>query len=148
MEFFPYHPRRFRLWLLAGLVAAVSLTVWALAGISDTDGPREVLRAGLSFGLAGGFGLWLWRLRPRENWGVRLTPDAVLVSRPRSGLIEVRWSDLREVRRHGDKRDTLVLWLDDTRRVLVPAHLFARREDFDAMVRSMEDRMPAPRYDA
>lgn len=148
MEFFPYHPRRFRLWLLAGLVASVALTAWAVSGVSVTDAPGEVLRAGLSMGLAGGFGLWLWRLRPRENWGVRLTPEAVLISRPRAGLIEVRWSDVREVRRLGEHRDTLALWLDDTNRVLVPAHLFARREDFEALVRSVEDRMPTPRYDA
>ena len=148
MEFFPYHPRRFRLWLFAGLVASVALTGWALSGVSETDAPREVLRAGLSLGLVGGFGLWLWRLRPRENWGVRLMPDAVLVSRPRSGVIEVRWSDVRELRRLGEKRDTLALWLDDTHRVLVPAHLFARREDFETLVHRIEDRMPAPRYDA
>ena len=58
------------------------------------------------------------------------------------------WREVRELRRHGEKRDTLSLWLDDTRRVLVPAHLFARRDDFDALVRAVEDRMPAPRYDA
>jgi hypothetical protein len=148
VEFFPYHPRRFRLWLLAGLVASVALTAWAVSGVTVTDAPGEVLRAGLSMGLAGGFGLWLWRLRPRENWGVRLTPDAALISRPRAGLIEVRWRDVREVRRLGEHRDTLALWLDDTHRVLVPAHLFARREDFEALVRSVEDRLPAPRYDA
>lgn len=148
MEFFPYHPRRFRLWLSAGLLASLALAAWAVTGFSQVDAPREVLRAGLSLGLAGGFGLWLWRLRPREGWGVQLTPAAVVVSRPRGGRIEVPWSDVRELRRLGEKRDTLALWLDDAHRVLVPAHLFARREDFEALVRCVEDRLPAPRYDA
>ncbi len=148
MEFFPYHPRRFRLWLLAGLLLAVALTCWAVTGFTDAEAPREILRAGLSLGLAGGFGLWLWRLRPRADWGVRLTPEALLISRPRAGVIEVRWSEVRELRRMGEKRDTLGLWLDDTHRVLVPAHLFAKKEDFETLVRRIEDRMPAPRYDA
>jgi hypothetical protein len=72
----------------------------------------------------------------------------VLVSRPRSGLIEVPWSTVKEVRRLGEKRDTLALWLQEEQRVLVPAHLFAKRADFEALARAIEERMPPSRFDA
>lgn len=148
MDFFPYHPLKLRLWLLAGLLISSALTVWAVLGFTGSQEPREILRAGLSLGLAGAMALTLFRLRPRKGWGVRLTPLSVLVSRPRRGFIEVPWSSVREVRRLGEKRDTLALWLDEQQRVLVPAHLFARRADFEALARTIEERMPAPRYDA
>ena len=79
---------------------------------------------------------------------MRVTPLAVLVSRPRTGLIEVPWGSVKEVRRLGEKRDTLALWLVEEQRVLVPAHLFARRADFEALARAIEERMPPSRYDA
>ena len=87
--------------------------------------------------------------RPRSEWGVRVTSSAVIVSRPRSGTIEVPWAEVKEVRRLGDKRDTLALWLrQEHHRVLVPAHLFAKRSDFEALAKAIEERMQAPRYDA
>ena len=147
-DFFPYHPLRLRLWLLGACLVALALTVWAVIGFAQSDSPREILRAGLSFGLAAGMGFAFFRFRPRKEWGVRVTPLAVLVSRPRAGLIEVPWSEVKEVRRLGEKRDTLALWLREEQRVLVPAHLFARRADFEALAKAIEDRMPAPRYDA
>jgi hypothetical protein len=147
-DFFPYHPLRLRLWLLGACLVAVALTVWAVIGFAQSDSPREILRAGLSFGLAAGMGFAFFRFRPRREWGVRVTPLSVLVSRPRTGLIEVPWSSVKEVRRVGEKRDTLALWLREEQRVLVPAHLFARRADFEALAKAIEERMPPPRYDA
>ncbi len=148
MDFFPYHPLKLRLWLLAGLLISLSLTAWAIVGFTGSQEPREILRAGLSLGLASAMALTLFRLRPRKDWGVRLTQISVLVSRPRRGLIEVPWASVREVRRLGEKRDTLALWLDEKERVLVPRHLFAREADFDLLVKTIEERMPTPRYDA
>lgn len=148
VDFFPYHPLKLRLWLLAGLLISLSLTVWAVVGFTGSQEPREILRAGLSLGLASAMALTLFRLRPRKDWGVRLTQISVLVSRPRRGLIEVPWSSVREVRRLGEKRDTLALWLDEKERVLVPRHLFARKADFELLVKTIEERMPTPRYDA
>lgn len=147
-DFFPYHPLRLRLWLGGGCLVGTALTVWAVFGFVESQSPREILRAGLSFGLAAALGVAFYRFRPRKAWGVRVTPLAVLVSRPRAGLIEVPWSEVREVRRQGEKRDTLALWLREEGRVLVPAHLFARRADFEALAAAIEERMPASRFDA
>ncbi|PZR03535.1 MAG: hypothetical protein DI536_35865 [Archangium gephyra] len=148
MDFFPYHPLKLRLWLLGGLLISSALTVWALFGFTGTQEPREILRAGLSMGLCAAMAVMFFKLRPRKDWGVRLTQISVLVSRPRNGLIEVPWSSVREIRRLGEKRDTLALWLDEEQRVLVPAHLFAKKSDFEALVKTLEERMPPPRYDA
>jgi hypothetical protein len=148
-DFFPYHPLRLRLWLLGSCVVALALTIWAVAGFAQSQAPREILRAGLSLGLCAAMFVAFFRLRPRSEWGVRVTPSAVIVSRPRSGTIEVPWSEVKEIRRLGDKRDTLALWLrQEQHRVLVPAHLFARRSDFEALAKAIEERMPPPRYDA
>jgi hypothetical protein len=147
-DFFPYHPLRLRLWLLGAFVVALALTVWAVIGFAQSQAPREILRAGLSLGLAAAMGVGFFRFRPRREWGVRVTPLSVLVSRPRAGLIEVPWSAVKEVRRLGEKRDTLALWLQEEQRVLVPAHLFAKRADFEALAKAIEDRMPPSRYDA
>lgn len=147
-DFFPYHPLRLRLWLGGGALVGLALTVWAVLGFAESQAPREILRAGLSFGLAAALGVGFFRFRPRDSWGVRVTQLSVLVSRPRAGIIEVPWSSLKEVRRLGDKREILALWLQEDQRVLVPSHLFARRADFEALARAIEDRMPPPRYDA
>jgi hypothetical protein len=147
-DFFPYHPLRLRLWLLGAGLVAFALTVWAVVGFAQSQSPREILRAGLSFGLCAAMGVAFFRFRPRKEWGVRVTPLSVLVSRPRSGLIEVPWSTVKEVRRLGEKRDTLALWLQEEQRVLVPAHLFAKRADFEALARAIEERMPPSRFDA
>lgn len=142
-DFFPYHPLRLRLWLTGGLIASLALTAWAVISFVGTDTPREILRAGLSSGLAAAFGVAVFRAGPKPGWGVKVTPLAVLVSRPGGkGVIEVPWSAVKEVRRFGDKRDTLGLWLDEQERVLIPAHLFARRADFEALARAIDDRMP------
>lgn len=147
-DFFPYHPLRLRLWLLGLCLVALGLTVWAAFGFATSQSPREILRAGLSLGLAAAMGVGFFRLRPRTEWGVRVTQQAVLVSRPRAGTIEVPWSSVKEVRRLGEKRDTLALWLREEQRVLVPAHLFAKRADFEALAKAIEERMPPSRYDA
>lgn len=149
MDFFPYHPLKLRLWLLAGLLVGLALTVWAIVDYSGHQEPRDVIRAGLSLGLTAGMGVAVFRFRPRADWGMRLTQVSVLVSRPfQRGLMEVPWAALREVRRLGEKRDTLALWVDEKERVLVPAHLFARRAEFDTLAKTIEERMPAPKYDA
>lgn len=147
-DFFPYHPLRLRLWLLAGTLVGLALATWAVVSFMESQAPREILRAGLSFGLASALGLAFFRFRPRESWGVRVTPLSVLISRPRAGLIEVPWSTVKEVRRLGPKRDTLALWLAEDQRVLVPAHLFPRRAEFEALAAALEERMPPPPYDA
>lgn len=144
-DFFPYHPVKLRLALLTGFLIALSLTTWAAIEFAGSQAPRDVLRAGLSGGLAAAMGVSLFRFRPRSGWGVTLTPLSVLVSRPRGGVIEVPWIAVKEVRRIGEKRDTLALWLEENQRVLVPAHLFARRADFEACAARVDERFPVQR---
>ena len=144
-DFFPYHPLKLRLFLLAGFVVALALTAWAAVEFLGSQAPRDILRAGLSGGLAAAMGLSLYRFRPRAGWGVEVTPVSVLVSRPRGGVIEVPWSAVKHVSRIGDQRDTLALWLEEKQRVLVPAHLFARRADFEACAARVDERFPSQR---
>ncbi|MFZ5442423.1 MAG: hypothetical protein ACOZQL_20610 [Myxococcota bacterium] len=142
-DFFPYHPLRLRLWLAGGLVASLALTAWAVVSFVGTDTPREILRAGLSSGLAAAFAVAVARSGPKPGWGVRVTPLSVLVSRPSGqGVIEVPWSAVKEVRRFGERRETLGLWLDEHERVLIPAHLFPDRAAFEALARALDERMP------
>lgn len=144
-DFFPYHPLKLRLVLLTGFLVAAALAAWAALAFLEHRLPRDVLRAGLSGGLAAAFAFSLFRTRPRAGWGVRLTQLSVLISRPRGlGLIEVPWSAVKEVRRLGEKRDTLALWLDERERVLVPGHLFASSAAFEALAARIDERMPPP----
>lgn len=142
-DFFPYHPLKLRLFLLGGVVLSLALTAWAVWAFVETRVALDLLRAGFSGGLGGAMALTLFRFRPREGWGVRVTNLSVLVSRPRGGLIEVPWDAVKEVKRLGDKRETLALWLEADQRVLVPAHLFAKRETFEALAARIDERRPA-----
>ncbi len=146
-DFFPYHPVRLRLRLAAGALVGAGLGAWAAWAFVASHSFLDATRAGLAFGLATAMAVTAWRARPREGWGVRLTPLSVLVSRPRRGLIEVPWGDVRELRRLGELRDTLALWCGDERRVLVPRHLFPTRAAFEALATALEERLPR-RYDA
>jgi hypothetical protein len=90
-----------------------------------------------------------FRLRPRAGWGVTVDPEAVTVARPLSGgKTEVRWSEINLVQRGGRRRDTLVLFLKSDARVLIPRHLFASRKAFESLAEAVEERAPAPRFDA
>jgi hypothetical protein len=102
----------------------------------------------MSLGLLFAMGSVAFRLRPREGWGVRVGPTVLTVARATQGHIDIPWSAVREIRRLGRGRDTLVLLLSDDRRVLVPRHLFPRHRDFEAVVTAIEDKMPPRPYDA
>lgn len=147
-DFFPYHPLRLRLGLGMGTSVCAVLTAWAVWNFARTGELTEMMRAGLSLGLGAAMVYTLVRYRPRAGWGVRLTPTALVVSRPSKGTIEIPWSAVREVRRLGKDRDTLSVWTGEENRVLVPRHLFARRSQFDALVRAVEEHLPQSPFDA
>lgn len=111
-------------------------------------GLTELARTGLCAGLVLAMMTVLIKLRPREGWGVKVGPTALLVSRPTQGQLEVPWSSVREVRRVGTQRSTLALILGDDGRVLLPSHLFATRRQFEAVATAIEERLPRPRWDA
>lgn len=151
-DFFPYHPLKLRLFLLGGVLVAAGLTGWAVWAFASSHVPLDLLRAGFAGGLGAAMALTLFRYRPREGWGVRITNLSVMVSRPRGGIIEVPWDAVKEVKRLGDKRETLAFWLEagppgspqaEPQRVLVAAHLFAKRETFEALAARIDERRPA-----
>ena len=147
-HFFPYDPRRFRLYLWMAVAAALTLTAWAVVGYATGGGLSEMARAGLAAGLLAAMGVTLYRLRPRSGWGVQVGPVTLVVARPMEGRHEVPWSEVREVRRLGKKRELLEVQLSGDRRLLVPGQLFPSRAAFEALVSAIEDKLPPSPYDA
>ena len=148
--YFPYHPLRWRVTLLGAAVLSLGLTLWACVGWYRGGGVLEAGRAALSLGMLLAIASVVFRLRPRSDWGVRVGPTVLTVARAGAtrGHVDIPWSAVREIRRLGRARDTLVVFLSDDRRVLVPRHLFPHRSDFEALVAAIEEKMPPLPYDA
>ncbi len=147
-DFYPYHPLKLRAVLVTASVMCVVLLAWALSSAVRSGAPIEMARAGLCLGLQLAMAYVLWKLAPREGWGVKLDATVLRVSKPIEGVFEVPWSSVREMRRGGSGRDTLVLFIGNNRRILVPRHLFGSRELFEELARAIEDRLPPPTHDA
>ena len=147
-RFFPFNPRAARTMLTLGAWGCIAATVWALYGWGG-GGLLAEARAGITGGLLLAFVYVRFRLRPRDGWGVLLGPEALVVARPLSGdAARVPWSTVRAVGRGGKRRDVLVLLLDQDRRLLVPRHLFPNGQTFEQFAAAVEERAPAPQYDA
>jgi hypothetical protein len=147
-DFFPYHPLKLRAVLVTASVMCVILLAWSLATAVRSGAPIEMARAGLCLGLQLAMAYVLMKLAPRDGWGVKLEGAVLKVSRPIEGVLEVPWSAVREMRRGGTERDTLVLFVGNNRRILVPRHLFGSRKDFEELERAIEERLPPPTHDA
>jgi hypothetical protein len=143
-DFFPYHPLKIRAALAFGALCALTLGAWALAAAVRSESGLEFARVGICLGLLASMLYVHLKLRPRPGWGVKVEAIRLWVSRPIEGQIEIPWSAVREVRRNGKQRDTLVLFLGDERRVLVPQHLFASRAAFEQAAHAIEERMQPP----
>lgn len=147
-DFFAYHPRTWRVLLSLGAAGSLVLTAWAMASAVRSGASLEYARAGISAGLVLAMLTVHHRLRPRPDWGVRVTPLTITVSRPTSGVIEVPWSAVTDVRRAGDKRDTVVLFVGEEKRVLVSQHLFPSKAEFEALAAAIDELRPTPPHDA
>ncbi len=147
-EFFAYHPRRWRLLLALGAAGSLVLTAWAMASAMRSGAPLEFARAGLSGGLVLAMLTVHLRLRPRPEWGVRVTPVALTVSRPTKGVIEIPWSAVKDIRRSGSERETVVIFVGEDKRVLVSQHLFASKAEFEALAASIDEQRPSTLHDA
>jgi hypothetical protein len=89
------------------------------------------------------------RLRPRPGWGVTLSARGVELARPFTGSqLQLPWGQIDSVRRLGAKQDRLGLFLNEGGRVLLTRHLFASRTVFGELASALEERKPAPRFDA
>jgi hypothetical protein len=148
MKFFAYHPRRWRLVLSFAAFASLVLTAWALAGAVRSGEALEFARAGISAGLVLAMLFIHLRLRPRKDWGVKVSPVSLVVSRPTQGEIEIPWSAVKEVRRAGVKRETLVIFVGEDKRVLVSQHLFPSREVFESLATAIDEQKPVSLHDA
>jgi hypothetical protein len=148
-RFYAFDPRATRLGLFLGACALAVLTAWALADSRAGGGIQAMARAGVSAGLMLAFLFAFHRLRPREGWGVTLTPRGVTVARPFSkNALDLHWGQIDSVRRLGRRGNVLGLFLKEEGRVLVTRHLFARRAVFEELIAALEERLPPPRFDA
>lgn len=149
-RFFAFNPRSTRMALFLGACALAVLTAWALAAVRQGTAPLAGARAGISAGLLLLFLYAFHRLRPRPGWGITLGPLGVSVARPfsRASPMELTYSQIGAVRRLGRKGDVLGLFFHEQGRVLVPRHLFPRRDVFEELISALEERLPPPSHDA
>lgn len=147
-DFFPYHPRKWRLLLSLGAAGSLVLTAWAMAGAMRSGEALEFARAGISAGLVLAMLTVHLKLRPRAQWGVKVTSAALRVSRATQGTIEIPWSAVKDIRRAGTERETLVLFVGEDRRVLVSAHLFSSRREFEELAAKIDEVRPLGMHDA
>ncbi|MDY7226350.1 hypothetical protein [Hyalangium rubrum] len=149
-RFFAFNPLPTRIALFLGACVLAVLTAWALASAQQGGEPFSEARAGITAGLMLVFLYAFHRLRPRPGWGVTLGPLGVHVARPFSNAkpMELMWSQIGSIRRLGRKGSVLGLFFHEQGRVLVSRHLFPRRAVFEELASALEERVPAPRYDA
>ena len=147
-EFFAYHPRKWRLLLAGAAAGALVLTAWALASAVRSGEAIEFARAGISGGLVLAMLTVHLKLRPRADWGVRVTSVALTISRPSTGTIEIPWSAVKDIRRSGVDRETVVIFVGEEKRVLVSRHLFASKAEFEALAASIDEQRPTTAHDA
>ena len=149
-RFFPYHPRRIRIAMFLGAVAALALGAAALAQAHGVHHLWTVSRAAVCFGLMLAFLVPFARLKPRQGWGVELTEHEVKVARPFTRQpIVLGWGDIAYARRSGKANRTLLLMLDPPpSRVVVGRQLFPNARDFEALCEALEAVKPPPRLDA
>lgn len=149
-RFYAFDPRPTRRAFFVGACVLAILSAWALADAGDAGhAPLAVARAGMTGGLMLTFVFAWHRLRPRPGWGVTLTTRGVELARPFTGSqLRLPWGQIDSVRRLGGKQDMLGLFLNEGGRVLLTRHLFASRTVFGELASALEERKPAPRFDA
>ncbi len=149
-RFFPFDPRPIRRALFLGACVLAILSAWALADARRASNvPLATARAGVTGGLMFAF-VYAWhRLRPRPGWGVTLSTRGVEVARPFSaGQLQLSWGQIDSVRRMGKAGDVLGLFLVEGGRILVTRRLFSSPAHYGELAAALEERKPAPRYDA
>ncbi|WNG32664.1 hypothetical protein F0U61_02850 [Archangium violaceum] len=149
-RFFAFDPRPTRRALFVGACTLAILSAWALADARAAGNtPLAMARAGITGGLMLVFVFAWHRLRPRPGWGITLSTRGVQLARPFTGSqLQLSWGQIESVRRLGAKGELLGIFLDEGGRVLVTRHLFPSRTVFGELASALEERKPAPRYDA
>jgi len=143
-DFYPYHPLKLRAALTMGSVGALTLGAWALATAVHSGLGLEFARAGICLGLLASMLYVHLKLRPRPGWGVKVEATRLSVSRAFLKQKEIPWSAVTQVKRNGAKKDTLVVFVGEEKRVLVPRHLFATATEFEKVASAIEEKMQPP----
>ena len=140
--FIPYHPLRWRLLFFAGAGLSLLLVAQALQGARDGSEPLGWVRASVVGLLMMAMLYVVFRLRPRSGWGITFSGTAMTVARPLGGELALPYSAIKSTRRMGKNRDTLML-ATSSEQILLPAHLFANRQVFEALGTAVDEHLPA-----
>jgi hypothetical protein len=150
VRFFAFRPRGLRRALLAAAALAVVLSAWALsAGHRGLERFGSVRAAVLAV-LAIGFGVGWVRLRPRADFGIRLEPSGIEVSRPwGASSLHVPWTQVTAARMERRRLwRSVVIELRPHGQLLIAEPLIGSREAFSDLLRALQDRSPRPPGDA
>jgi len=124
-RFFPYRPTRLRLLLAAFAVVGTAFGTAAFVRAAQGS-PTASARAVAGLALSVAF-LWLiWRLRPREGYGVRVDLAGAELCRALDGRPErLLWTQIETVRQLGRWAPRWELILSDGSRRELPRALFS-----------------------
>ncbi len=147
-RFFPYRPTRLRALLIAFAVIAAAL---GASGLARAGRGRSAAFARGVAGLAhaGAFGWLVWRLRPREGYGVRVDLAGTELARAIDGRRErVLWPQIRTVQQAGRWTPRWVLTLTDGTHRELPRALFSDAAAFADLGRALGRPEGSSRADA
>jgi hypothetical protein len=145
VRFFSFRPRGLRRALFAAAAVAVVLSAWALAsglkGAERFGAPRAVLLAALAVG----FGIGWVRLRPREDFGIRLDIAGIVVSRPWSRRsLHIPWTHVSAIRTERLPWSRLVVELRPEGQLLIAQALVGSEAVFLDLFRALSEQSPRP----
>ncbi len=149
VRFFAFRPRGLRRALVAAATVAVVLSAWALA--SGVRGAERfgALRALLLAALAVGFVIGWVLLRPRPDFGIRLDPAGIDVSRAWGATpLHIPWTHVGDTRTEHRLWTRLVLEVRPEGKLLIARQLVGSHEAFAELVRALDERPPRPPGDA
>ena len=147
-RFFPYRPSRLRVILAIFAVAAAALGTAALVRAGHGR-PTASARAVAGLALSGAFAWLVWRLRPREGFGVRVDIAGAELSRALDGRTErVLWPQIKAIEQVGRWAPRWVLTLTDGTRRELPRALFSDPSVFADLGRVLNRPEGSPRADA
>jgi hypothetical protein len=149
VRFFAFRPRGLRRALLGAACLAVVLAAWALVsglhGIERLGGVRALVLGVLAVG----FGVGWIRLRPRDDFGIRLDGTGIDLSRPwGSHSLHIPWTQVTATRTDRRPWRRLVIELRPQGEVFVAEPLLGSRQAFSDLVRALEERSPRAPGDA
>jgi len=136
-RFFPYRPMRLRALLAAFAVVGVAFGAAALVR-AGRGNPTASARGVAGLALGGAFVWLVWRLRPREGYGVRIDLAGAELARAIDGRPErLLWAQIAEVQNAGRWAPRWVLTLTDGTHRELPRALFSDPAVFDDLGRAL-----------